>query len=161
MPSGKTHLRLNGTLLLLWGGLCVLLLRRDWVLIPHTLIFGGCYAFSMMLMSPDLDLARSNAFRRWGHMQWIWYPYAWIFRHRQTSHHLLVGPLTRILYLAVLTLAGTGMYVWITGHPWPRALLSTEGALAILLGLYLPNLQHIAADRLSTTWRRKRRRHRL
>ena len=51
--------------------------------------------------------------------------------------------------------------VVITGNPWPRALVSRDGILAIILGLYLPNFQHILADRIVTAWRRKRRRHRL
>lgn len=161
MPSGKTHFRFNLMMLAVWAGLCALLLQNEYVVLPSALIFSGCYVFSMCLMSPDLDLARSDAFRRWGFLRWVWFPYAWIFKHRQVSHHLVIGPFTRILYIIALAAVLTGVYVAISGNPWPRVLLSADVLLASFAGLYLPNLQHILADRASTAWRRKRRRHRL
>ena len=161
MPSGKTHLRIETLILVLWAGLSVLLVLREWITSSQALLFLGSYVFSMVLMSPDLDLSKSDAFCRWGVLRWIWLPYAWIFRHRQTSHHPLLGPLSRILYIGILVLAGTFIYLVGTGNLGPRLGLSIELVLPACLGLYLPNLEHILADRISTSCRRKRRRRRL
>lgn len=161
MPSGKTHLKIEAVMLVLWAGLLVPLLLREWITSSQAMLFLGSYLFSMFLMSPDLDLTKSDAFYRWGALRWLWLPYAWIFRHRQMSHHPLLGPLSRILYTGVLVLAGMFIYLVATGNPGPQLMLSIEVILPICLGLYLPNLEHILADQISTSRRRKRRRHRL
>ena len=161
MPSGKTHLKIESLILLLWAGISSLLVLRTWIAIPQALLFIGSYVFSMVLMSPDLDLSKSDAFDRWGTLRWIWLPYAWIFRHRRTSHHPLLGPLSRILSIGILVLAATFIYLVATGNPGPRLRLSVGVVLPVCVGLYLPNLEHILADRVSTSRRRKRRRRRL
>ena len=161
MPSGKTHLKIEAMILVLWAGLSVGLMLKEWITISQTLLFFGAYVFSMFLMSPDLDLSKSDAFGRWGLLRWIWFPYAWIFRHRQMSHHPLLGPLSRILYIGILVLAGTFVYLVSTGNPGPRLRLSAVVMLPVFLGLYLPNIEHILADRISTARRRKRRRRQL
>ena len=161
MPSGKTHLRIEAVILVLWSGLSVYLVLREWITTSQALLFLGSYLFSMILMSPDLDLSKSDAFYRWGVLRWIWLPYVWIFRHRQMSHHPLLGPLSRIVYIGILVLAATFIYLVSTGNPGPRLRLSMEAVLLACLGLYLPNLEHILADQVSTSRRRKRRRRRL
>ena len=161
MPSGKTHLRIEAVILVLWSGLSAYLVLREWITTSQALLFLGSYLFSMILMSPDLDLSKSDAFYRWGVLRWIWLPYAWIFRHRQMSHHPLLGPLSRIVYIGILVLAATFIYLVSTGNPGPRLQLSMEAVLLVCLGLYLPNLEHILADQVSTSRRRKRRRRRL
>lgn len=161
MPSGKTHLKIESMILVLWAGLSIFLVLRDSITHSQALLFLGAYVFSMFLMSPDLDLSKSDAFGRWGVLRWIWLPYAWIFRHRQISHHPFLGPLSRIAYIAILVLAATFVYLASTGNPGPRLKLSVIGILPMLMGLYLPNLEHVIADRISTARRRKRRRHRL
>lgn len=161
MPSGKTHLKIESLLLLLWTGLAVLLILREWMTIPQAILSLGSYVFSVLMLSPDLDLSKSDAFYRWGVLRWIWLPYVWIFRHRQMSHHPLLGPLSRIVYIGILVLAATFIYLVSTGNPGPRLQLSMEAVLLVCLGLYLPNLEHILADRISTFYRRKRRRRRL
>lgn len=161
MPSGKTHLRMEALLLSLWAGLSALLVLREWVMISWALLFVGSYVFSMFWMSPDLDLSKSTAFHRWGVLRWFWLPYVWIFRHRQTSHHPLLGPLSRILYIEILVLAATLIYWMATGTPGPRLQLSVQVIVPLCLGLYLPNLEHILADRISTLHRRKRRKRQL
>jgi len=157
MPSGRTHLRIESLILVLWMGLSALLVLREWIAISQMLLFLGSYVFSMFLMSPDLDLSKSAPFYRWGVLRWFWLPYAWIFRHRQTSHHPLLGPLSRLLYIGILVLAATFIYLAVTGNPGPRLQLSVQAIIPVCLGLYLPNLEHILADRISTSYRRKRR----
>lgn len=161
MPSGKTHLKIESLFLILWIGLSALLVLREWIMISQALLFLGSYVFSMFWMSPDLDLSKSVAFYRWGVLRWFWLPYAWIFRHRQTSHHPLLGPLSRILYIGIVALAAMFIYWLATGCPGPRLHLSVQAIVPICMGLYLPNLEHILADRISTLHRRKRRKRRL
>jgi uncharacterized metal-binding protein len=161
MPSGKTHLKIEALILVLWAGGSIVLVMQNLITSSQALLFLGSYVFSMFLMSPDLDLSKSDAFRRWGICRWIWLPYAWIFRHRQMSHHPFLGPLSRIAYIAILVVAGMFVYLAATGNPGPRLKLSVAVILPVLLGLYTPNLEHVFADRVSTARRRKRRRHRL
>jgi uncharacterized metal-binding protein len=161
MPSGKTHLKIEAMILVLWVGLSILFAVRDLITHSQALLFLGAYVFSMFLMSPDLDLSKSDAFGRWGVFRWIWLPYAWIFRHRQMSHHPLLGPLSRIAYIAILVRAATFVYLVSTGNPGPRVRLSAAAIVPVFFGLYAPNLEHVVADRISTARRRKRRRHRL
>ena len=147
--------------LILWVGLSALFVLREWIMISQVLLFLGSYMFSMFWMSPDLDLSKSAAFHRWGVLRWFWLPYVWIFRHRQTSHHPLLGPLSRILYIGILLFAAMLIYWAATGNPGPRLQLPVQVIVPLCLGLYLPNLEHIVADRISTLYRRKRRKRRL
>ncbi len=161
MPSGKTHLKLEAMILFLWTALSVLCVLKQWIEPYQAVLFLCFYLFSMLFLSPDLDLSKSDAFARWGPLRWVWLPYAWLFRHRQISHHPLWGPLSRITTLAVVFLLGILVYQVATGKPAPRFSLSPAGWAAACVGLYLPNLEHIVADRLTTTWLRKSRRRRL
>ena len=147
--------------MLAWGGAAVgLLLAR--ICTPRQItLFVSAYLFSMILLSPDLDLSDSRATRRWGRLRWVWKPYALLFRHRRLSHHLVWGPMTRILYLAlwgavlVLVLHRTSAL----GSLSLRATLKETIGLA--LGLFLPNAEHVLLDRLGSSWRRRRGHKRL
>jgi len=161
MPSGKTHLKIEAVFLVIWTAGSISLLLTDAIINLQALLFLGSYVFSMFLMSPDLDLSKSDAYNRWGMLRWIWLPYAWVFRHRQVSHHPLLGPLSRIFYLAILALAGALIYHLSTGNLVPQWRLSAAVILPVFLGLYMPNIEHIVADQMSTAYRRKRRRHQL
>ena len=66
---------------------------------PLALVFSATYLFSALLLSPDLDSARSDPYNRWGYLRVCWTPYAKLFRHHGLSHNPLVGPLSRLLYL--------------------------------------------------------------
>lgn len=100
------------------------------------------YLLGSLFLSPDLDLAQSRAARRWGILRFIWRPYALLFPHRGLSHHPVFGPLSRFLYLG-LVLSPLGLAL---GFPWPEFPLSW--LLPLLVGLWLPQLLHILADRL-------------
>ena len=161
MPSGSAHLKIEAGLLFGWTGLAGYLLSERAITVKMILSFVLAYAFSMLFLSPDLDLARSCAAGRWGSARWLWAPYALIFRHRGLSHHPLLGPLTRILYLgvgagalfaAVFVLIGEAVRIVVP----PAGLL-----LSVLVGLYVPNLTHILADRATSAWRKRRARRRL
>ncbi len=59
------------------------------------LVFSAAYLFSALLLSPDLDLARSDPHNRWGYPRVCWTPYAKLFRHGELSHKPLLGSLSR------------------------------------------------------------------
>jgi uncharacterized metal-binding protein len=149
VPSGAVHLRIEAVSLLCWGGIGVYLLANGTISYPSFAAFVGSYLFSMLFLSPDLDLSQSRAFRRWGIFRWLWIPYARLFRHRGLSHRLILGPLSRVLYLTAIAwafwflLSLLGLRISPAAPPW-RVLL------AIGFGLYLPNLTHILADRIAS-----------
>lgn len=114
-------------------------------------VFAGSYLFSSLLLSPDLDLHKNAARRRWGPLGFLWAPYSKMFKHRGLSHSLVLGPLTRLLYLG-LVLAGViaGLsYLW--GLTLPEEAISfwenRRLLLALGVGLYLPNVLHVLLDR--------------
>jgi len=156
MPSGRTHLRIECLLLAAWTAIAVLCARQGWVGTAEVGGFVVSYLFSMLLLSPDLDLAKSDSYRRWGPLRWLWTPYAVAFRHRRVSHHPLFGPITRIAYVGILALAGLAIYGAARRHPVPQLVLPVKLVFAVLIGLYLPNLTHIVADGLQSAWVRLR-----
>jgi len=113
------------------------------------------YLFSSLFLSPDLDLARSCASRRWGIGRIVWFPYAALCHHRRISHHLLFGPLTRIGYLGGILLGLLFVLASATGRSVSFARPSWQIVAAILSGLYLPNQVHILVDRISSLSRRQ------
>lgn len=156
MPSGRVHLRIEIAFLVVLAAAAVLGARREWVGTSEIAGFIVAYVFSMLLLSPDLDLARSDTYRRWGPLRWLWAPYAAAFRHRRVSHHPLFGPITRIAYVGGLALAGVSIYGVAVGRLAPQFVLPTGLVFAVLIGLYLPNLIHILLDGLQSVWGRLR-----
>lgn len=156
MPSGRTHLRIEFVFLIVWGAAAVVCAQREWVGTAEIGGFIAAYVFSMLLLSPDLDLAKSDSYRRWGPLRWMWMPYAAAFRHRRVSHHLLFGPITRIAYVGILALAALLVYVLVSRSATPRLVAPVDLVLAVLIGLYLPNLTHIVVDGLQSLWVRLR-----
>jgi len=161
MPSGSTHLKIEGGLLFGWIALAGYLLSKGAIGADAVAAFAFAYSFSMLFLSPDLDLTTSKAFRRWGIVRWIWAPYARAFRHRRLSHHPIFGPLTRIVYLgAICALAGFGLFLAL-GRPLRLAAPSALVLVGALLGLYVPNLTHVLADRVVSLLPKRRGRRRL
>ena len=157
MPLGKTHLKIELTV---WAACAVgsVFLRTKGALSWTT---GGSflssYLFSSLFLSPDLDLAQRRASRRWGIGRVVWFPYAAMCRHRRLSHHLLFGPLTRILYLGGIVLGLLFGLAFLTGRSVSFSRPSWQVVAAILSGLYLPNQIHILVDWISSFRRRQAR----
>jgi uncharacterized metal-binding protein len=156
MPSGRVHLRIEAALLVVWAAAAVVCAERGWLCTGEMAGFFSAYVFSMVLLSPDLDLAKSDSYRRWGPLRWLWIPYAAAFRHRRISHHALFGPITRVGYVAALSLAGWLAYTLARRDAAPELTLRMPVVFAVLIGLYLPNLTHIVADGFQSIWGRLR-----
>jgi len=156
MPSGRVHLRIEIGLLFLLAIGGGVLGWRGMISGSEFGVFLLCYVFSSLFLSPDLDLWDSRAVRRWGIGKIFWYPYSKVFRHRRTSHHLVFGPLTRIVYLGGLLLLSAWGWSALTGRGIGLLLLRKELIGSILFGLYLPNQVHILVDR---AWSRLKRWH--
>ena len=62
------------------------------------------YAIGICWLSPDLD-CKSNPYRRWGLLRWVWYPYRKLMKHRGLSHWIIFGTLSRLLYLSIPLIA--------------------------------------------------------
>ena len=161
MPSGKTHLRIELALLGVAMGGGIALLRIGRIGQHEILAFAGAYVLSMVLLSPDLDLTRSHAYRRWGWLRWLWLPYAAIFKHRQLSHHVLWGPMSRIVYLLLWGLVAGFVYMVLTRRALVLPDVPPSLLASVIVGLYVPNLAHILSDRVHTAWRRRRAGNRL
>ncbi len=113
------------------------------------------YLVGTFLVTPDLDLAK-NAVRaksHWGILGLLWVPYGKLFRHRGLSHSWVVGPLTRLLYMGLITsvfivivMALTsyfGFELRIAGRLSQSWELLSLGALS---GYFLSQWLHLLAD---------------
>ncbi|MCX7844855.1 MAG: metal-binding protein, partial [Candidatus Bipolaricaulota bacterium] len=137
MPSHRVHLALELVVLPpCLGAAYGLGLREE--LLPLTL---GYLAGSLFL-SPDLDLYHSRPARRWRPLRVLWWPYTRVFRHRGLSHHPLLGPLSRLLYLGLWALGAWAL----AGLPQLR-LPPAALALPFCAGLLLPQVLHVLLDR--------------
>lgn len=153
VASGRTHNALNlGLLALGLGAVFWVAPERfadGW---PRVFAFAGAYVVGTLLLSPDLDLAhgRVNAKRNWGALGALWVPYGRAFAHRGVSHTYLLGPLTRLLYLALLALP-PALLLWAL---WPAAWATLLGHAqaatslgpALLTGYVLSQWLHLMAD---------------
>jgi uncharacterized metal-binding protein len=98
MPNGPVHDRITLAVAAL-GAVAMQYDTGEWRL---TFIYGISTLFSGLLFSPDLDL-HSESYIRWGWLRFIWWPYKTALPHRHIlSHGLLIGVVSRIIYLHVM-----------------------------------------------------------
>ena len=170
MPSGAVHNVINTLSLLAIGSAAGYATQRGLVRLEAGAVLSFCGAFvaGTYLLSPDLDLAEQHVSskRNWGWLGFLWVPYGWVFSHRGLSHTWLVGPLTRLVYLALL-LAGPVLLLrdpilhWqlegVTRGPiydllrsfqgfWLRPQVARDTLVALALGYYLSQWLHLIAD---------------
>jgi uncharacterized metal-binding protein len=153
VPSGRVHNLINiAAYSVLAAG--VLVASRTGVLTVtpvQTLNFTLGFAAGTFLLSPDLDLAegRVDSKRHWGLLGVLWVPYGLIFSHRGLSHTWVVGPLTRLAYVAVICALLVGLFrtlfpdVALPRVPEP---VSLKFVVPVLLGYYLSQWLHLIAD---------------
>jgi uncharacterized metal-binding protein len=110
-------------------------------------LFSLAFVAGTFLLSPDLDLAEQNVSskRNWGLLGFLWVPYGWVFSHRGLSHTWLIGPITRLFYLALL-LAGP---VWFARDVLRNFRIGQDDLLAISVGYYVSQWLHLIADGVS------------
>ncbi len=161
MPSGRVHTRVGLALLLVLAAGTIYL----WVplteyfgkdkLVECGLLFVLAYFFGTFLFSPDMDLARSEAMYNWGLLRLLWYPYAKFLRHRGLSHIPILGTLSRVVYLLIMAYFGVFLANLTLGFNWQLSISDLLHQIdrtlfaSALLGLFLPDLFHILADRLT------------
>jgi uncharacterized metal-binding protein len=95
MASGKNHDRAIyfGTPVV---GICI-----GYYLTPMLgLIAASSHLLGGLYLSPDLDL-KSNPWKRWGVLRFIWLPYQRIPHRHWLSHAPIVGSIGRLLYLGL------------------------------------------------------------
>jgi len=160
MASGRNHDRATALWSLPWGLVIALVLGwRAGLIGAASFLIGGLW------LSPDLD-TRSLALRRWGALQWLWWPYRPLLPHRSFwSHGPMIGALLRLLLLlgwgtlVMALLPGRSiaelpqvLLQAVRGHPVP--------ALAVVLSLEASVWLHLLldGDPWPSEWRRRHRR---
>ena len=157
MPSGRVHEAINLTALGLMGLAYLAGSPKEALGEPRVLAFTVSYLVGTFLVTPDLDLAevRVRAKGRWGVLGVLWWPYGVLFRHRGLSHTWILGPLTRLGYLALvaylLWVFLEGVYAYLEGGGAVSLHLGIpslpkEVLLSTLLGYYLSQWLHLIAD---------------
>ena len=152
MPSGKIHTLINSAVYsVIAGGVAYLYFGLNTPLdLGHALRFSLGFWAGTVLLSPDLDLAEQNvdAKRAWGILGKLWEPYGILFSHRGLSHTWIIGPLTRLIYLALLVLPVIVLltlllpgFLQLRGIP-----LTLEYWSTTLAGYYLSQWLHLIAD---------------
>lgn len=153
MPRAGRHLQLE----LLILPLALAILRIFDVRFYKMGVFGICYIFSSLMLSPDLDLPASKILKRWGWLRVIWVPYQKMFKHRGMSHNLIFGPLTRIAYLTIILTIAIMVLDYLLGWlEFPQGEFKISFSIVqdwlpiVFMGLYIPNFLHIVYDKLHT-----------
>ena len=98
MPCYKTHCRYN-TLFFL--PITILVLNYFFCLsITSNAIFSASYLYATFVMTPDVDVANKiKLLSLRGIVSMPFILYAKIFRHRGLSHRIIIGSITRVLWL--------------------------------------------------------------
>jgi uncharacterized metal-binding protein len=144
MPNGKTHNAINMAALVVATGIA--LATKQQLEQPVLLIGASAYIAGTFYLSPDLDLAnrkRVVSKQAWGKLGWLWVPYGWMFRHRGMSHSWLVGPLTRLGYLALLCAPILALFKLL---PLTPPTIDPNWLVAAGLGFYASQWLHLIAD---------------
>lgn len=99
-------------------------------------------------ITPDLDLTYNDARRNWGPLRWIWNPYASACRHRGINHTYVIGPIMRLLYLALWFAAPAYFLRTLltrTGS-WPELSVPLPPITFVLAGYFAAQWLHLLCD---------------
>ena len=149
MPKYKTHTTIN-----LAFALPTFLILIYFSLTPsylHLLIFSGAFIYTSLFMSPDMDLARTL---KWyslrGLLSLPFRSYSYIFKHRGLSHSLLLGSLTRIVWLSLFISLVLCLCTKLSHHHILHYLINHKKELFYALaGICSADGTHILTDKLS------------
>ncbi|WP_189100281.1 metal-binding protein [Deinococcus knuensis] len=153
MPSGRVHNLINIAAYSVLAAGTLVASRQELVSVTsvQALNFTLAYAAGTFLLSPDLDLAegRVDSKRHWGILGVLWVPYGMMFSHRGLSHTWILGPLTRLAYLAVMVALVVGLLSYVVPSLRFPALpepLDVAVLAPFALGYYLSQWLHLIAD---------------
>jgi uncharacterized metal-binding protein len=153
MPSGRVHNLINiGAFSVLSAGALVASRQHVLTVTPsEALLFTVAFAAGTFLLSPDLDLAegRVDSKRHWGLLGVLWVPYGLLFRHRGLSHSWVLGPLTRLLYVALMAALVLGVLRYVAPSvalPGIPQSVSVTVLGPLVTGYYASQWLHLIAD---------------
>jgi uncharacterized metal-binding protein len=157
MANGKAHKKIN--LIFLAIGIGAVLISSQHYVHGISVIIG--YLFGTYWMNPDLDI-KSNPYRRWGFLRFIWIPYQTLKHRSIWTHGYVIGDIIRYLYLMVLIMLGAGVMSMLTGVPYETYIDNLEeiftqhklSILSIFVGNILSSTAHILTDHASTTFKK-------
>lgn len=132
-------------------------------------LFLGSYLLSGLLFSDDLDI-HSIEYRRWRILRFLWLPYQKLVPHRSwISHGLIIGPIVRITYFAIVCTAAIWLLLTVLSRLLPLDASGIIGgwlsALAqsvvdhpdwwgvAFLGFVLGGSMHSVSDAVWSWWR--------
>ncbi len=148
MPSFKFHQITNYVILTLLFLVFLYFHAFDW----RFLLFGAGYFIGTEYITPDLD---TNSIP-YNQAKPVWWLYKELFKHRKTSHNLIIGVISRISYLIIFYVIAMYTLGWIFGLSVFPAGLKAEfmqfagdsGVQIILLisGTAVANALHIVLD---------------
>ncbi|WP_048129186.1 MULTISPECIES: metal-binding protein [unclassified Methanosarcina] len=149
MPNGKTHTKIN--IILLFGillGLHTHYIKShiplEYLEFDTIAIFSFALLFGTYYLSPDLD-TKSEPFKRWGILKYIWWPYQKIFKHRGKLHHPLSGPIIIISTVSLFIIAPVVKFFDLDINQIP-----TKYLISLLSGIVVSIEAHIIADMIYT-----------
>lgn len=151
MPQYKTHAVLN-----LFFALPLLIGALYYWLHPareSLVIFSCAFVYTSLFMSPDMDLAhRIKWYSLRGLLSIPFRSYSKVFRHRGISHSLLLGSLTRIVWLSAFIL---GVLYLSVGFSLSLDQIIAHGVLYkrelvyCFLGICSADVIHILTDKIA------------
>lgn len=140
MPGYNAHRLFNyAVFIAIIAALCV----RDKTLVnlKMLLALGAGFYIGTDFITPDLD-TDSTAIKRWGRLKIIMLPYKWMFTHRRSSHNIVYGAVTRILYISLIVLC---LYYLLFSSLPESAILSVY-VFIFLIGIIIANAMHVILD---------------
>ncbi len=161
MPSGKIHDKI--TVVTAVASVPVWWLEDPTRNVAGFVIGLIAYLFSGFWLSDDLD-TNSIAYKRWGALRWLWWPYQKLVPHRSwVSHGIAFGPLFRVAYFIVMLWATMRVVLWLLiqahvpinrdavlggfwGFTTDWTLAHPSWLLCAVIGLVLGGLAHSVAD---------------
>jgi len=160
MALGKSHDRFNFVMAFIF--LFFLMYYNLDYLYCSLFILGWVY--STFYFSPDSDLMPK---RKLGILRMFFYPYSMFFKHRGSSHSLILGTLVRALYSFMLIYFATLLlykYNVLTYHPNDFFLFFSKYNITkieyklitwFFIGMFLADACHIFLDKLTSAlkWR--------
>jgi uncharacterized metal-binding protein len=154
MPNGKTHTKINitllfGILLSLHTNYVQSRIPPEYLEFDTTAIFSFALIFGTYYLSPDLDI-QSEPFKRWGILKYIWWPYQKIFKHRGKLHHPLSGPIIIISTVCLFIIAPV-----VTLFNFDITNIPAKYIISLLTGIVISIEAHIITDIIYTKAKRK------